>query len=66
MDEVKGYELEPCPLCGSMAAMWMNPAAVWSPAFTVKCQDYHCGCSVQGRTENEAADKWNRRVEAQL
>jgi len=44
----------------------MNPAAVWSPAFTVKCQDYHCGCSVQGRTENEAADKWNRRVEAQL
>ena len=66
MKRVQGVELKPCPLCGSMAAMYKDPGRIWTPAFTIKCQNGYCWCSVQGRTENEAADKWNRRVEAQL
>lgn len=62
MLRIEGTELKPCPLCGSTAGLFKDPGKIWSPAFSVKCLNYHCLCSVQGRTEEEAAEKWNRRV----
>ena len=56
------YELKPCPFCGAEARMWK-----WSGGVRVDCSlwsdnfaDVHY-VGVSGRTEEEAAEKWNER-----
>lgn len=52
------FELKPCPFCGGMNLYYA--AGRYS---AVECSD--CGAKVVGafRTEEEAAEAWNRRVQ---
>ena len=54
-------KLKPCPFCGSDAIMWS-----WNGGVVVECSKYNQCChraSVEGKTEAEAIEKWNHRVE---
>ena len=54
-------ELKPCPFCGGM-----NLYYAAGRFYAVECSD--CGAKVVGafRTEEEAAEAWNRRVQLTL
>ena len=54
-------KLKPCPFCGSDAIMWS-----WNGGVVVECSKYNQRChhaSVEGKTEAEAIEKLNHRVE---
>ena len=54
-------DLKSCPFCGSDAIMWS-----WNGGVIVECSKYNQCChhaSVEGKTEAEAIEKWNHRVE---
>ena len=60
--EVQSWpNLKPCPFCGSLARMWK-----WGAGHTViECVNYDVDIhrvSIQGDTEAEAVDAWNRRA----
>lgn len=64
--------LKPCPFCGHIALMSeLKQAAKPSPRFFVVCSNLRGGCIASlcqtfgGRyfTTQEAAERWNRRVE---
>lgn len=52
------YNLKPCPFCGGM-----NLYYAAGRFYAVECSD--CGAKVVGafRTEEEAAEAWNRRIQ---
>lgn len=59
MDEK--IDLKPCPFCGSKAFLWQ-----WNGGTAIQCEKfnstYHV-IQVQGKTEKEAVENWNNRVE---
>lgn len=54
------YNLKPCPFCGAPAHMWKTNYCVY-----IECKEYNAAdhqIEVSGRTEEEAAEAWNRRT----
>lgn len=52
--------LKPCPFCGAPAHMWKTNYSTF-----IECSKYNAAnhqIEVSGRTEEEAAEAWNRRV----
>ena len=53
--------LKNCPFCGSKADMWS-----WNGGVRIECSNFDQRChlvSIEGKTEAEAIEKWNHRVE---
>jgi Lar family restriction alleviation protein len=56
-------ELKPCPFCGSGAVMeTFTTAMEKEPRYRVRCSGCWCETDWDNWSEEEAADKWNRRV----
>lgn len=65
-------ELKPCPFCGSHEPMvevippHSHTFAVWIPDYlgsaVIECPNDDCGASIMARSLDEAAERWNRRV----
>lgn len=55
-----GYELRPCPFCGSDANLDVNG----SGDYFVRCSDRQCACRTRQYHENEAGAviSWNGRA----
>ena len=61
MSEIK---LKPCPFCGNEKIAILTDSE--NPYFLACCSAYVNGCGAtggEGRTVQEAADKWNKRVD---
>lgn len=53
-------ELKPCPFCGSDAFVWRTNYDTY-----IECSKYHVETHrimVSGKTDKEAAERWNRRA----
>lgn len=53
-------ELRPCPFCGSEAGLCAFEIFV---EYSVRCKSCGCGTDDGYRTEREAVESWNRRIE---
>lgn len=52
--------LKPCPFCGSDALVWRTNYDTY-----IECSKYHVDIHrimVSGKTDKEAAERWNRRA----
>lgn len=63
MKQFTGIMLKPCPFCGSAAGVYAHKLTSWMEDAFVECDNPGCNCKVRGKTPEEAAEKWNRRVE---
>ena len=52
--------LKPCPFCGGEAGFFAFEIFV---EHSVRCKSCGCGTEDDYRTEKEAAEAWNRRIE---
>lgn len=62
MKKHTGIMLKPCPFCGSDAGVYSMKLTSWMDDSFVECNNLDCKCKVKGKTPEEAAEKWNRRV----
>ncbi len=53
------YNLKPCPFCGAPAHMWRTNYRVYVECNRYDAKDHQVELSA--RTEEEAAEAWNRR-----
>lgn len=56
---MEGIKLLPCPFCGAEAFVWRTKYDVY-----IECGKYHADTHrvmVSGKTEDEAAERWNDR-----
>lgn len=54
-------ELKPCPFCGASAKLWR-----WNGGTRIDCSEWDSKqhlVGVYGETDEEAADRWNRRTD---
>ena len=59
-------ELKPCPFCGGEARLIEESISMWSRIphdFAVVCKNCHASIRQYFRTEAEAIEAWNRRVD---
>lgn len=57
-DAVALASVKDCPFCGSKATLAELTPGYW---WWVHCEGFGCGVSVEGRSPEEAREKWNRR-----
>ena len=53
--------LKPCPFCGAEAYMWS-----WNYGTAIQCSKFNTNThliQVRGKTEEEAIEQWNMRME---
>lgn len=62
-------ELKPCPFCGAKETDFGEPVNLWMTTdekgnieFSVDCQNCGANIGLFNRTEEEAIEAWNRRV----